>query len=299
MPELPEVESLRRSLLPNVVGRSIRDIEVREPKIIAGAGQQREVTEEKARRFENNLTGATIEGIERRGKQLIVVFACGARVLIHLKMTGQLVYVDTEHEQSVWGGHPIELTEARVPHKHSHLIWNLDHGQLIYNDVRKFGYVLYYPDQERLDKAGHVQRMGREPLAESFTKEYLCSKLQETGRSLKSALMDRDIVAGLGNIYVDETAHQAGIDPRRAANTLSQEECGKLHTAIQRILSRAIEMGGSSVANYILADGSRGTYAREHQVYNRAGQACLTCSTPLEKTEITSRTTIYCPNCQT
>ncbi len=299
MPELPEVETLRRSLYPKLIGQRISEVEVREPKIVSGNGQRRDVTEDKARKFEYSLTGERITDIERRAKQLILRLESGACVLIHLKMTGQLVYTEDTSSRPLWGGHPIELTENHIPHKHTHIIWTLESGMLVYNDVRKFGYVLYHENYQALENGGYFARLGVDPFDSAFTDVYFCNKLQKTQRTLKSALMDQEIVVGLGNIYVDETTHRARIDPRRAACSLSDEECQILRKNIFSVLNRAVELGGSSVANYILADGSRGTYAREHQVYNRAGKPCVTCGTVLEKTKITNRTTVYCPKCQT
>ncbi|MFB6225591.1 MAG: bifunctional DNA-formamidopyrimidine glycosylase/DNA-(apurinic or apyrimidinic site) lyase [Candidatus Paceibacteria bacterium] len=298
MPELPEVESLRQSLLPQVEGQVVQSIEVKEPKIVAGRGQQRTVTSEKARTFEQQLSGERIVDIQRKAKQLIIIFSSGKHILVHLKMTGQLVYVANTADTPIWGGHPIELTEQTLPHKHTHIIFYLENGRLMYNDVRKFGYVLYYQNNDALEQTGIFEDLGWEPLSDAFTEEAFCSRIAQTRKAIKTVFMEGNIVTGLGNIYADEVCFRAGIQPGRAANSLSAEECSNLYYAIRTIISRAIEMGGSSVANYILADGRRGTYAREHKVYNRAGKACYVCGTTLHKTLISNRTTVFCPQCQ-
>jgi len=298
MPELPEVESLKQSLLPYVCGQVVRSVEVKEPKIVAGKGQKRTVTDEKARIFEQQLSKERIADVQRRSKQLIVVFQSGKCMLVHLKMTGQLVYVAHTANTPVWGGHPIELTEQTLPHKHTHIIFHLEYGDLMYNDVRKFGYVLYYPNKEEIERTGVFHNLGREPLSDEFKESEFCMELFQTKKALKTVFMEGRIVTGLGNIYADEVCFRAGLRPERAANTLSSEECNKLYTAIRKIIARAIEMGGSSVADYILADGRRGTYAREHYVYNRAGKQCYVCGNILQKTRIAGRTTTFCLQCQ-
>ena len=297
MPELPEVESLRRSLKPYIVGKYINSITVHKPKLVSGSGTVRQPLDSKKQEFETKPIGAKITDITRVAKNLIIHLSDGQIILVHLKMTGQLVYQDDKHNK-VLGGHPIELSESQLPNQHSHIVFELDQGNLYYNDVRMFGYVLLYPDLETLYKQGHFDKIGLDPFDSKFTVQYLYQSLKTKKSKLKTVLLDQSIVTGLGNIYADEVCFKAGILPTRIANTLTKKEVDKLYQAITEIIPKAVEMGGSSIANYIMADGSRGTYAREHKVYGKAGKPCHNCDKTLQKTIINSRTTVYCQFCQ-
>lgn len=296
MPELPEVESLRKSLLPYLVGKTIRQVEVLKPKLVSASGTKRSEDFEKVGEFRDKVTGEMVTDISRRAKHLVIHFTSGACLVVHLKMTGQLVY--TSEETHLWGGHPIQTSEEQLPHKHSHIIFHLDQGTLYYNDVRMFGYVLYYPSLAQASQYHAFDSLGVEPLSQDFMRQSLVP-LQGKRKTIKSALLAQDIVTGLGNIYVDEVCFRAGVRPHRLATSLSDDEVTSLYQAICEILPKAVEMGGSSVANYILSDGSKGTYAREHKVYNRGGKVCFVCGNTLEKITLQNRTTVYCPQCQT
>lgn len=297
MPELPEVESLRRSLKPYIVGKTIQSIIVHKPKLVSGAGTVRQALESKKQEFETQTIGAEILDITRIAKNLIIHLSTGQIILVHLKMTGQLVYQD-DNQNKVLGGHPIQLSESQLPNQHSHIIFELNQGTLFYNDVRMFGYVLLFPNLDELYKIGHFDKIGLDPFDPNFTAKYLYKNLKTKKSKLKTVLLEQSIVTGLGNIYADEVCFRAGILPTRIANTLSKKEVDKLHQAIIEIIPKAVEMGGSSIANYIMADGSRGTYAREHKVYGKAGKLCVKCEQILQKTIINSRTTVFCQFCQ-
>lgn len=298
MPELPEVESLKRSLEKYIINSIISNIRVKKGKLVSGNGTKRSEDTAAVNTFINQLTGETITKLHRRAKNLIIEMKSGKVILIHLKMTGQLVFQNRDKEK-VWGGHPIQDTDTlQLPHAHTHIIFTLNTGTLYYNDTRMFGYVLYFPSWEAMLKAGHLQNLGFEPAAADFTATHLAAKLKKRNTSIKVALMDQKIVAGLGNIYADECCFAAGIRPTRKASKVSMVEAEKLHTAIRRILAHAIRLGGSSVADYLLADGSRGNYAREHKVYGRAEMPCLQCGTKLRSLVLGGRTTVFCPTCQ-
>ncbi|MEY3470849.1 MAG: hypothetical protein RLZZ223_199 [Candidatus Parcubacteria bacterium] len=297
MPELPEVESLRRSLKPYIVGKYIKSIVVNKPKLVSGAGTVRQPLDSKKQEFETKPIGTQIIDITRVAKNLMVHLSDGQIILVHLKMTGQLVYQDDKHNK-VLGGHPIELSESKLPNQHSHIVFELDQGTLYYNDVRMFGYVLLYPNLDTIYKLGHFDKIGLDPFDISFTEEYIYKNLKTKKSKLKTVLLNQSIVTGLGNIYADEVCFRSGILPTRLASTLTRKEIAKLYQAITEIIPKAVEMGGSSIANYILADGSRGTYAREHKVYGKSGHNCYQCSKVLQKTVINSRTTVYCKFCQ-
>ena len=297
MPELPEVESLRRSLKPYIIGKTIDSITVSKPKLVSGSGTVRQPSEHKKQEFETQPIGATITDITRIAKNLIIHLSNGQIILVHLKMTGQLVYQD-EKQNKVLGGHPIQVSESQLPNQHSHIIFKLNQGTLFYNDVRMFGYVLLYPNLDTVYKLGHFDKIGLDPFDSNFTPEYLYKNLKTKKSKLKTVLLDQSIVTGLGNIYADEVCFRAGVLPTKITNTLSQKDSDQLYQAIVYIIPKAVEMGGSSIANYIMADGSRGTYAREHKVYGKAGKLCVECGQVLQKTIINSRTTVFCQFCQ-
>ncbi len=297
MPELPEVESLRRGLERLIIGQRIKKVVVHKPKLVSGKGNIRTASEKKAREFRNGLTARTFTGVDRRAKNLIFYLAEGPVVLVHLKMSGQFVY--EEHgKNKVIGGHPIEIAEHELPNKHTHVIFELTKGTLFYNDTRMFGYLLYYPSLAAFEKENHFAALGMEPFDPAFTLDYFTQALKAKKAKLKTVLMNQDIVTGLGNIYADEAMFEAGVRPTRSASLLTREETKKLYAAIKRILEQAIKLGGSSVATYRLVDRERGNYAREHKVYGKSGKQCSICKTPLKKIVLNSRTTVYCPKCQ-
>lgn len=301
MPELPEVENLRRGLEKAVRGRRIRRVTVTKYKLVSGKGNNRISSSKKAAEFARRLKGDAILGVERLAKNLIFKMKSGAVVVAHLKMSGQFAYKNGRAAigagNAVLGGHPIELSERELPNKHTHIIFELDRGALYYNDTRMFGYVLWYPNYKAAH-AAHFGELGVEPLGPGFTPKYFREALANIGAMLKAALMGQSVVTGLGNIYVDEACFAAGVRPDRRANTLTASETAKLHAAIKSILTRAIKAGGSSVSTYRLLDMSRGNYAREHKVYGRAGKPCVKCGRPLSKMLIQTRTTVFCKNCQ-
>ena len=299
MPELPEVENLRLGLEKAIVGQKIKKVKVYKPKLVSGKGTLRRASRKKVAEFETGLKGARFESVDRRAKNLIFRLSKDRIILAHLKMTGQFVYQNNKGKQSISGGHPIEISESELPNKHTHIIFYLEKGTLYYNDTRMFGYVLYYPSLKDLEKENHFHLLGVEPMDKHFTLKYFAENLRNKKGKIKAILLDQKVVTGVGNIYADESLFEAGIHPERRANALEHEEIKRLHKAIKRIIKRAIKVGGSSVATYRLLDESRGNYAREHKVYGKAGQPCHDCSTPLEKTTIASRTTIFCPKCQT
>jgi formamidopyrimidine-DNA glycosylase len=303
MPELPEVESLRRGLVPFTVGEKILKVEVLMPKLVSAKGTTRKSSESKTQQFISGLTGRTIKDIDRRAKNIIFKLDDGSIMLVHLKMTGQLVFKGHKpnegKESVVWGGHPIvETDENELPNKHTYVIFTMENGTLYYNDVRQFGYLLYYPNQAEFDAEDHFKDLGLEPFSDEFTFENFKTQLQKHSGQLKKVFLDQKVVVGLGNIYADEVCFEAKILPMRTIKSLKESEIQALYNAIKRILPLAVKLGGSSVANYLLADGSRGNYAREHKVYGRAGKECLVCGTTLEKVQFAGRTTVYCPFCQ-
>lgn len=298
MPELPEVENLRRGLEKSILGQKIKKLTVTKPKLVSGKGNVRIPSKRKVDEFVNGITKEKFVAVERRAKNLIFKLSHDKVILVHLKMTGQFVYQENSGKKSVMGGHPIEISESTLPNKHTHVIFELGKGDLFYNDTRMFGYLLYYPSLKALEAENHFANLGKEPLDKSFTALYLIEELKNKKSKIKSVLMGQDVVVGVGNIYTDESLFESRINPTRSASSLTKEEVKRLHKAIIRIIDRAVKVGGSSVATYRLLDKSRGNYAREHKVYGKSGENCSNCGKPLKKILIQSRTTIFCPNCQ-
>lgn len=294
MPELPEVEALRKGLRPFLIGNKILNIDVFKPKLVSSMSNKRVEDYDKVKEFITELEGEVFMDVKRRAKNLIFYFESGKIMLVHLKMTGQMVYKDSQNK--VLAGHPIKDSESTLPNKHSHIIFKLQKGDLFYNDTRMFGYCLFFSNDSVLSE--HFRKLGMEPLDDAFTLEYLKSKLAKYKNCVKINLLNQQIVVGLGNIYADETLYEAGIDPRRACNSLTNDEIVKLHAAILNIIPKAIKEGGSSVANYLLADGTRGNYALYHKVYQKSGTKCQKCGTVLLKITVAQRSTVICTNCQ-
>lgn len=298
MPELPEVENLRLGLERSILGQTIKKVTVQKPKLVSGKGTKRLASNSKKSLFIKGTTGEKFVSIERRAKNLIFKLSHNKILIGHLKMSGQFVYRPRGNSKSIIGGHPIKLSEKTLPNKHSHIIFELQKGTLYYNDTRMFGYLLYYPNKEVFEKENHFEKLGVEPLSSQFSVQYFTKSLKNKNGKIKALLMNQTIVTGLGNIYADEALFEARIRPERNASTLNANQVMKLHKAIIRILTKAIKVGGSSVATYRLLDNTQGNYAREHKVYGKDGENCINCKKPLKKTVIQSRTTIFCPNCQ-
>ena len=295
MPELPEVEAVRLSLIPFLQGRTIDNVFVSRPKLVASHKTKREEDPAKTQEFINELSGEVFAGIERRAKNLIFRFESGKVMLVHLRMTGQLIY---QNKQDVaFGGHPIKNSLIELPSKHSHVVFELDEGTLYYNDTRMFGCLLYFPSFFALEASGILDNLGIEPL-EDFTFEDFDMRMRRFSSAVKKVFLEQRAIVGLGNIYCDEVLFDAGIIPTRKIPTLTDKEMRTLYDSIRKIMPLAVKMGGSSVANYVLGDGSNGSYADKHMVYNRGNKPCLVCGTVLKKTAVNQRTTVYCEKCQ-
>lgn len=310
MPELPEVESLRIGLEKVIIGQKIVSIKINNTKIISKKSTSYNVFEweklqiENEKTWQNNLLGQTFDKTTRRAKNLIITMKNGDLLLIHLKMTGQLVFVPSlekldsnqknQKSRIISGGHPIN--NLSLPNKHTHIVFELTNGTLFYNDIRKFGYV-YYFKKGSFDQ-NHFKKLGLEPFDPNFTLDYFSQKLKETKGIIKKVLLDQKIVVGLGNIYCDELCFASGILPQKSVQSLTEPEIKKLYNEIIRIIPLAILHGGSSISNYLLVDGKRGNYADFHLIYGKYGKHCSICNTILQKIKIGGRTTTFCSVCQ-
>jgi formamidopyrimidine-DNA glycosylase len=273
MPELPEVETIRRTLEELVLGKEIKEVAVYWPKIIKAP--------EPVEQFQDALIGQTIMEIGRRGKFLIFYLTDYALVS-HLRMEGK------------YGVYPKEEPYD----KHTHVIFTFTDGsELRYRDVRKFGTMHLFAKGTEVTTLP-LSQLGPEPLSKQFTIEYLTEKLAKTSRKIKPVLLDQVVVVGIGNIYVDESLFRAGIHPERIASSLTKEEISTLHIEIVATLSEAIEKGGSTIRSYVNSQGQIGMFQLELFVYDRKGEPCKRCGTILEKTVVGGRGTHFCPACQ-
>ncbi|QQZ10636.1 DNA-formamidopyrimidine glycosylase [Heyndrickxia vini] len=273
MPELPEVETIRRTLQELVVGKTIEQVSVFWPKIIKNPVE--------IEQFTDALRGETITNINRRGKFLIINTNTYALVS-HLRMEGKYGLFNGEE--------PLD--------KHTHVVFHFTDGtELRYRDVRKFGTMHLFLKGEENSQLPLLQ-LGPEPFSSEFTKKYLQEKLQKTERKIKPVLLDQTVVTGLGNIYVDEALFRANIHPERKANTITNKEISILHREIIETLSEAVEKGGSTIRSYVNSQGQIGMFQLELLAYGRKGEPCKRCGTPIEKIVTGGRGTHFCPKCQ-
>lgn len=264
MPELPEVQTVVTTLRPKVLGRTIRAVVSLRHDIVTPAG-----TDLPAR-----LEGRTVRSVDRRGKRIIFTLDDDNRFYIHLGMTGQLSVVSPD----------------APPPPHTHLELDLGAGRLRFRDPRRFGGVWW------LGTGSADDEMGPEPL--DLRAAELHRRLGRTTRAIKNALLDQRVVAGLGNIYIDEALHAAKIHPLTPAHRLTPDAVGRLSRAIKSTLNRAIRHRGSTLRDYVDADGAAGGFQRLHRAYDRAGLPCHRCRTPIEHIVLGGRSTHFCPACQ-
>ncbi|TMD52196.1 MAG: bifunctional DNA-formamidopyrimidine glycosylase/DNA-(apurinic or apyrimidinic site) lyase [Chloroflexi bacterium] len=273
MPELPEVETLATDLRPLVVGRRVTGVDLRFPTIVRHPEPEA---------FARDLPGQTIEALERRGKYLLLRLGGGAVFVVHLGMTGQLL-------------HKLPEDPSRP---HTHAVLDLDNGtQLRYSDVRRFGRLLLGTEED-LVAARKLPRLGPEPLAPEFTARELYRRLHGRRAPLKVLLLDQSVLAGVGNIYADESCYRARIRPDRPAGRLSMERVKRLHAAVRESLQMGIDNRGSSVDDYVDLYGAKGRQQEELQVYGRGGKPCFNCGRPLTLVRIGGRATVFCRRCQ-
>ncbi|MBI4883756.1 MAG: bifunctional DNA-formamidopyrimidine glycosylase/DNA-(apurinic or apyrimidinic site) lyase [Actinobacteria bacterium] len=279
MPELPEVETVRRGLAAQVVGRRITRVEV---------GRERTVRRTSPRSVIDGLTGATITAVNRRGKYLLCPLDTGDELMMHLRMSGRLLVVPTGSE--------------RPPHTHVviHLAGQEPH-ELLFVDPRTFGEVVVFDPSNVATELPELAKMGVDPIADGLSGKQFAALLQSRSRQIKAMLLDQHVVAGIGNIYCDESLHLAGIRWDRRSDAVTPREAAKLHAAIMRVLGEAIEAGGSTLADsqYVGVDGEGGWFQLHHRVYDRAGQRCLTCrKADIVRVAVAGRGTHFCPRCQ-
>ncbi|MGI5827708.1 MAG: DNA-formamidopyrimidine glycosylase [Patescibacteria group bacterium] len=283
MPELPEVETIVRQLNQVIRGKTVAQVRVFRKKSFRGNKKL--------------LLGKLVTKTRRKAKVILIDFETDfPKLLIHLKMTGQLIFVDKDKQ--VAGGHPTLEWLAQHPVKHTRVeIKFKDGSSLFFNDMRVFGWVKVIGNQKSLDQE-LKEFSGIEPLASEFTVSSLASALSASSRPVKLVLMDQKKVAGVGNIYANDVLWDAGIDPRRPAKTLNTQEIRKLHESLNKIIELGIKYGGTSQSSYRQLLGEEGDYQYHFLVYKKEGSACQRCGTIIQKTKLGGRGTFYCQYCQ-
>jgi formamidopyrimidine-DNA glycosylase len=287
MPELPEVETVRRGLAPAMEGAKVAKVEVRDRRLRWSL----------AKDFEKRITGKTVEGLGRRAKYLLADLSSGDVLLMHLGMSGSF-RVGKDAKPGVY------YHEKSKSKSHDHVVFHMSNGQTVtFNDPRRFGSMKLVA-RARLDDEKLLRSLGPEPLGNEFDAAMLARACAGKKTSLKAALSDQRVVAGLGNIYVCEALFRAHLSPKRQASTIADrkgqpnERAVALVDAIKSVLKDAIEAGGSSLRDHRRADGSLGDFQHNFRVYDREGEPCPSCKGKIKRIVQNGRSTFYCPSCQ-
>lgn len=287
MPELPEVETVRRGLQSLIVGRTVKAVTHDTAKGFPNAAAD----------VEAFLVGAKITGVRRRAKVLLIDLSTSYTLVIHLKMTGQMVFV--AKAARFGAGHPNESLIGSLPDRSTRVVFTFDDdSHLYFNDQRKFGWVRLMPTPE-VPNIDFMKKVGPEPLEAEFTAGEFAERFTRRAKtSIKAALLDQTVVAGVGNIYADESLWGAKIHPKRLVGSISTKEFTRLYTELRSVMNMAIEKGGSTDKNYVNAEGKRGSYLTFARVFRREGKPCPRCGTTIIKLKVAGRGTHICPHCQ-
>jgi formamidopyrimidine-DNA glycosylase len=273
MPELPEVEVIRRGLAPRLVGRRFVGV---------SAGEKSLRRQSPLQELEHWLTGRHLLDLSRRGKYLVFALQGGVTLLVHLGMTGHLL---------------LGSESKTLPFQdHIHLVFHLDNGlELIYQDVRRFGQVLVFPPGTT---PAPLEEVGREPFSRQVTPQWLAGQARGRSRPIKNFLLDGRILAGIGNIYASEILFAAGLHPGAPAGSLTLEDWRRVLQETRRILKEAIRQGGTTVSNYLNSNGEAGLFQVKLLVYGKKGEPCRRCGAPIARLVQAGRSTFFCPKCQ-
>lgn len=287
MPELPEVETIRLGLSRLLPGLVIESVDCSNPKSLLAAAED----------IQAFLLGAKVLSVSRRAKVLLIELSTKYSLVIHLKMTGQLVFQGSNVRFGA--GHPNDSLIGKLPDKSTRVIFSFKDGSKLYfNDQRKFGWVRLLPVSE-VPNINFMKKLGPEPLESDFTWSVLKQRLSKRSKTnIKAALLDQTVIAGVGNIYADESLWGAKIHPQRLVASLSDANIKALHLSLVNVLRLSIEKGGSTDRNYVDADGKKGSYLRFANVFRRNGLPCPRCGTEIIKIRVAGRGTHLCPHCQ-
>jgi formamidopyrimidine-DNA glycosylase len=281
MPELPEVETVKRRLSQVLPGKTINQVQVLRSKSFRGQPEE--------------IEQLTIKSLRRKAKLIAIELSNQRSLLIHLKMTGQLIYV--ADGRKLGGGHPTADWVHDLPGDHTRVVFTFEDGSHLYfNDMRVFGWIKLVSPQELKSE---LNKYGPDVIDQDFTPQYLQEKLKNRTIAIKQAIMIGQIVGGVGNIYASEALFEARIDPRRPANQLSSAEYQRLVTVLRQVIEDGIEAGGTTFdGKYVNVDGLAGNYQQQLKVYGREGEACPACQGEIKKVQISGRGTYFCPKCQ-
>lgn len=287
MPELPEVETVRRGLHELIIGRVVKKVVYDTAKSFPNASAD----------VEQFLIGATISDVRRRAKVLLIDLSTDYTLVIHLKMTGQLVF--RAPDVAFGAGHPNDSLIGELPDRSTRVTFTFaDGSHLYFNDQRKFGWVKLIPTIE-VPNIDFMKKVGPEPLEADFMPEQFAARFKRRAKSpIKAALLDQTVIAGVGNIYADESLWGAKIHPLRKVATITDAEFNKLYHELRDVMNLAIAKGGSTDKNYVNAEGKRGSYMDFARVFRREGLPCPRCGTIIVKFKAAGRGTHICPNCQ-
>lgn len=287
MPELPEVETVRRGLHELIIGRKVKAVEHDTAKSFPNAASD----------VEQFLINATIVAIRRRAKVLLIDLSSDYTLVIHLKMTGQLVF--RAKDVAFGAGHPTDSLIGELPDRSTRVTFAFaDGSHLYFNDQRKFGWVRLMPTIE-VPNIDFMQKVGPEPLEHEFTAEQFTERFKRRAKSpIKAALLDQTVVAGVGNIYADESLWGAKLHPLELVKDISESQFHTLYKELRDVMNLAIEKGGSTDRNYVNAEGKRGSYIDFARVFRREGKPCPRCGTTIIKFRAVGRGTHICPHCQ-
>ena len=277
MPELPEVETIKRGLSKFILKKKLTKTTILCAKSFVGTP----------------VTG-TVKAIRRFGKALIIDLDNGKSLMIHLRMTGQLIY---DGKERFAAGHPSDNFIDKLPNRQTRVVLEFDSGSLFFNDQRKFGFIKVI-DTNQVEQDAFIKKLAKEPWQMSGDEFY--EKLQKHKNSpIKAVLLDQTIICGLGNIYADESLFMSGIHPATKAGSLTKKEATVLLNMADRAMNISIASGGSTMKDYVKADGTKGDYLDKFaQIFNRTGKPCLVCGTTVVKIRVAGRGTHICPNCQ-
>ncbi|MDP3093364.1 MAG: bifunctional DNA-formamidopyrimidine glycosylase/DNA-(apurinic or apyrimidinic site) lyase [bacterium] len=280
MPELPEVETIKRYLQKAIVGKTIIGVEVLSEKQFPDNPKQ--------------VIGQKILAVDRRAKVLIIRLSNKKSLLVHLKLSGQLIWAKKAGEKAVFRNE-IPFAGKELPAKTTRVIISLSGGKLFFNEMRKFGWIRI-SNEDQLNS--ELKRYGPEPFAKDFSTEYLQSIFQKSSKPIKTVLLDQEKIAGIGNIYANEALFKAKINPARPVKGLTVDEIQKLRQAILLVLKQGIKYGGASDVFNVKPDGSKGRYQEHFLVYRQNGQKCPKCGTTIKRVNLGGRGTFFCPKCQ-
>ncbi len=285
MPELPEVETIKRGLEPLIIKKKIVKVEVdpHTPKSFQGD--------------EKNVVDTEVVAIRRRGKALLIDLSNNFTMMVHLRMTGQLIWRGLDEADNFAAGHPSKNFTAQLPNSQTRVSFEFEDGTLYFNDQRKFGFVKVIPTAE-VEQEKFIAELAKEPW-EMSVKELFSQCRRHAKAPIKAVLLDQKVIAGLGNIYADESLFYASVHPATRAGELTEAQVGQILEGARSVMLASIDSGGSTMATYIKPDGSTGDYLELFaEVFHRDGQPCKRCGEIILKTRVAGRGTHFCPKCQ-